>query len=101
VPTRHALVPSEQGLDLLGPPPDGVEVTVWEPAADPPPQAAEAGFWVPQYLAGTVLVDQISALPRLQVVQLLTAGAEAFVGQLPDGVLLCDARGVHGSSTSE
>lgn len=101
MPTRHALVPSEQGLDLLGPPPAGVEVTVWDPAADPPPQAAEAGFWVPQYLSGTVLDDQISALPRLQVVQLLTAGAEAFVDRLPAGVLLCDARGVHGSSTSE
>ena len=101
MPTRHALVPSEQGLDLLGPPPDGVEVTVWEPAAEPPPQAAEAGFWVPQYLSGAVLPEQLAALPRLEVVQLLTAGAEAFVGRLPDGVLLCDARGVHGSSASE
>lgn len=101
MPTRHALVPSEQGLELLGPPPDGVEVTVWEPAGDPPPQAADAGFWVPQYLSGAVLDGQIAALPRLRVVQLLTAGAEAFVGRLPEGVLLCDARGVHGSSTSE
>ena len=101
MPTRHALVPSEEGLELLGPPPDGVEVTVWEPADDPPPQAAEAGFWVPQYLAGAVLTEQLDALPALQVIQLLTAGAEAFVGRLPDGVLLCDARGVHGSSTSE
>jgi phosphoglycerate dehydrogenase-like enzyme len=101
VPTRHALVPSEQGLDLLGPPPDGVEVTVWDPSRPPPPQAAEAGFWVPQYLSGTVLADQVAALPRLEVVQLLTAGAEAFVGRLPEHVLLCDARGVHGSSTSE
>jgi phosphoglycerate dehydrogenase-like enzyme len=101
VPTRHALVPSQQALDLLGPPPDGVEVTVWEPGADPPPQAAQAGFWVPQYLAGPVPDEQLQALPRLEVVQLLTAGAEAFVGRLPDTVLLCDARGVHGSSTSE
>ena len=101
MPTRHALVPSEDGLALLGPPPDGVEVTVWGPGEDPPPQAAQAGFWVPQYLAATALAEQIDALPRLQVVQLLTAGAEAFTGRLPDGVVLCDARGVHGSSTSE
>ena len=101
VPTRHALVPSEQGRDLLGPPPDGVEVTVWEPTAPPPPQAAEAGFWVPQYLSGDRLVEQVAALPRLRVIQLLTAGAEAFLDAVPEGVLLCDARGVHGSSTSE
>jgi len=99
--TRVAVVPSEQGRALLGPPPDGVTVAVWEPTGAPPPEAAAAGFWVPQYLSGTVLSDQLAALPRLQVVQLLTAGAEAFVGRLPAGVLLCDARGVHGSSTSE
>ena len=101
MPTRHALVPTPDGLELLGPPPEGVEVTVWGADADPPPQAAEAGFWVPQYLAATGLDEQLAALPRLRVVQLLTAGAEAFTGRLPDGVLLCDARGVHGSSTSE
>jgi len=101
VSTRHALVPSEQGLELLGTPPEGVRVTIWEPDGAPPPEAAEAGFWVPQYLTPTVLTDQLAALPKLEVVQLLTAGAEAFVGRLPDGVLLCDARGVHGSSTSE
>jgi phosphoglycerate dehydrogenase-like enzyme len=99
--TRHALVPSEQGLELLDPPPDGVEVGVWLPGEDPPPQAAEAGFWVPRHLAGAVLAEQLDALPKLQVVQLLTAGAESFAGRLPAGVLLCDARGVHGSSTSE
>jgi phosphoglycerate dehydrogenase-like enzyme len=101
VPTRHALVPTEQGLELLGPPPAGVEVTVWDPAADPPPQAAGAGFWIPQYLSKDRLDEQLAALPRLEVVQLLTAGADAFVGRLPAGVTLCDARGVHGSSTSE
>ncbi|HYT09729.1 MAG TPA: 2-hydroxyacid dehydrogenase [Mycobacteriales bacterium] len=101
MPTRHALVPSEQGRDLLGPPPDGVHVSVWEPSAPPPPEAAEAGFWVPQYLSAPALGEQLPALPRLEVVQLLTAGADAFVGGLPDGVLLCDARGVHGSPTSE
>lgn len=101
MPTRHALVPSDQGRDLLGQPPAGVEVSVWEPTADPPPQAAEAGFWVPQYLSGSALARQIEALPKLEAVQLLTAGAEAFVELLPAGVLLCDARGVHGSSTSE
>jgi phosphoglycerate dehydrogenase-like enzyme len=44
------------------------------------------------------LVDRI---PSLRVVQLMTAGAEVWIGPLPDGVALCDARGVHGPSTSE
>ncbi|HEX6756053.1 MAG TPA: hypothetical protein VF109_08925, partial [Mycobacteriales bacterium] len=83
----HVLVPAEQGVELLGPPPAGVEVSVWDPADDPPPQAAEAGFWVPQYLTKDRLDEQVAALPRLEVVQLLTAGADAFVGRIPYGDL--------------
>ena len=33
--------------------------------------------------------------------QLLSAGAERFVGRLPEGVLLCNARGAHTPSTAE
>jgi phosphoglycerate dehydrogenase-like enzyme len=32
---------------------------------------------------------------------LLSAGADAWVGRVPAGVLLCDGRGVHSASTSE
>ncbi len=101
MPTRVALLPTEQGRQLLGPPPGGVTVAIWPPTDPAPPEAAEAGFWVPQYLSQDGLEEQIAALPKLEVVQLTTAGADAFVGRLPEGVLLCDARGVHGGSTSE
>ena len=101
MPTRVAILPSEQGRRLLGPPPDGVTVAIWRPTDPPPPEAAEAGFWVPQYLGRDGLKDQLAALPKLEVVQLTTAGADTFVGLVPDGVTLCDARGVHGGSTSE
>ena len=33
--------------------------------------------------------------------QLLTAGAEAWIGRLPDGVALSDCRGAHGGATAE
>jgi phosphoglycerate dehydrogenase-like enzyme len=101
VPSRVALLPTEQGRQLLGPPPDGVTVALWAPADDPPPEAAEAGFWVPQYLGRDGIDRQIAALPKLEVVQLTTAGADSFFGLVPPGVTLCDARGVHGGSTSE
>jgi len=97
----YALVPSDEGRDLIGPPPDGVEVVVWHQGDPPPAKAAAAGFWIPRILSGDRLEEQLAALPRLEVVQLLSAGADAFVGRLPAGVTLCDARGVHGSSTSE
>jgi len=101
VPSRVAILPSEQGRKLIGPPPDGVTVVLWRPTDPPPADAAEAGFWVPEYLGKDGLVEQLAALPKLEVVQLTTAGADAFVGLVPDGVTLCDARGVHGGSTAE
>jgi phosphoglycerate dehydrogenase-like enzyme len=43
----------------------------------------------------------LEALPRLRLVQLLSAGAEKFLGRLPEGVLLCNARGAHTPATAE
>ena len=52
---------------------------------------------------GAVIPDNgfLEGLPRLRLVQLLSAGAEQFVGRLPEGVLLCNARGAHTPSTAE
>ena len=41
------------------------------------------------------------AVPELRLVQLLTAGAETWIGRLPDGVALSDCRGAHGGATAE
>jgi phosphoglycerate dehydrogenase-like enzyme len=40
-------------------------------------------------------------MPRLHVVQTLTAGYEHVLPHLPPGVRLCNARGVHDASTAE
>ena len=87
-------IPHEAGLPLLGPLPDGVSVSV-----DTAPVDAE--FWVPPFLAPPDVVDLAAAMPDLRVVQLMSAGADRWAGRLRDGVALCDARGVHDSSTSE
>jgi phosphoglycerate dehydrogenase-like enzyme len=46
-------------------------------------------------------LELVSRLPALRVVQTLSAGVDAFVGRLPHGITLCDARGVHDLSTAE
>jgi phosphoglycerate dehydrogenase-like enzyme len=43
----------------------------------------------------------IPRLPHLRLVQLLSAGAERWLGKVPDGVLLSTCRGAHGGSTAE
>jgi len=40
-------------------------------------------------------------LSQVETVTTVGTGVEDVVGKVPDGVQLCDARGVHGSSTSE
>jgi phosphoglycerate dehydrogenase-like enzyme len=40
-------------------------------------------------------------MPRLRVVQTLTAGVEHIRRVVPEGVLLCNGRGIHNASTAE
>ncbi|MFF5226526.1 2-hydroxyacid dehydrogenase [Dactylosporangium sp. NPDC000521] len=87
-------IPHEEGLALLGPLPPPVSVTV-SVAPD------DVDFWVPPFLASPDVVELAASLPRLAVVQLMSAGADRWAGRLRPGVQLCDARGVHDSSTSE
>lgn len=94
-------IPDEQGKALLGPIPS--EVTV-EALAGPELLAADPSgvrFWVPPFPPDGGIVSLAAKMPDLAVVQLLSAGADAWVGFLPEDVLLCDARGVHDASTSE
>lgn len=92
----------DAGLRLLGDIPDGVTVEVYRSPQDPPPSdPATVAFWVPPFLATGDSVALAEDMTGLRVVQLLSAGADAWYGQLRPDVLLCDARGVHDSSTSE
>ncbi|MGI5144970.1 2-hydroxyacid dehydrogenase [Plantactinospora sp. CA-294935] len=94
-------IPHPEGLELLGQIPDGVTVEI-APAPDRlPSDPAGVRFWVPPFLAQAAAVPIVAKLPDLRVVQLLSAGADIWAGRLPGHVTLCDARGVHDSSTAE
>src|SRR3954447_5724741 len=74
-----------------------------DPADGPPSgDAARAQIWVPRSGGATVPDNGfLEGLRHLRLVQLLSAGAENFVGRLPEGVLLCNARGAHTPATAE
>ena len=58
------------------------------------------GFFVPAYIEHPN-AGWMARMPRLEVVQLPTVGFDAVVPQLPTGVTLCNAAGVHEQSTAE
>ncbi len=94
-------LPDPNAVELLGAVPDGVEVVVWDGTGRRPDRLAETVFWVPQVEDSENLEMKFAAMPDLRVVQLTSAGVEDIVGHVPDGVTLCDAGGVHGSSVAE
>ena len=66
-----------------------------------PPSAAEVEFYVPPFFPAPQAVAAMAGMPRLKVVQTLTAGFDKVRPQVPDGAVLCNARGVHDASTAE
>jgi phosphoglycerate dehydrogenase-like enzyme len=99
----HVLVPSRAIATAVEAVSPRVRAHRVDPADGAPTgDAARAQVWVPR-AGGAVIPDNgfLEGLPRLQLVQLLSAGAERFVGRLPEGVLLCNARGAHTPSTAE
>ncbi|MGK5738774.1 2-hydroxyacid dehydrogenase [Micromonospora sp. URMC 103] len=94
-------IPHEAGPALLGELPAEVTVEVVDHPDKLPSDPAGVRFWVPPFLAGSDATALLHELPDLEVVQLLSAGADAWVGRVPHGVTLCDARGVHDPSTAE
>lgn len=90
----------ETGRELLGELP-GVTVEVLDDPTRLPSDPGGVRLWVPPFLSVPGVMTVTAKLPDLEVVQLLSAGADAWVGQLPAGVTLCDARGVHDSATAE
>jgi phosphoglycerate dehydrogenase-like enzyme len=94
-------VPSEDERRLLGEVPGGGAVVIWDGDGAAPAAAAEVDFLVGNYAGRPPAAAALAALPRLRVIQLLSAGVEPWLARVPDGVVLCNGRGVHGGSTAE
>lgn len=94
------LVPHALGADILAGLP-GLEVLRYTPGEPLPAGSEKAEVLVPAFLAGQDATAIVRELPALRLVQLLSAGAEQWIGRLPDGVMLSDCRGAHGGATAE
>jgi phosphoglycerate dehydrogenase-like enzyme len=98
--TITVLVPDEHALAALAGI-EGVRTVRYEVDGELPAEAGEAEVLIPPFLAGKRAVPLLEKLPKLKLVQLLSAGAEVWLGTLPEGVKLSTCRGAHGGSTAE
>ena len=81
---------------------DGVTVELVSPdGGGLPASAAAVEFYVPPFFPNPAAVTAMAQMPRLKVVQTLTAGFDRVRPHVPAGAILCNARGVHDASTAE
>lgn len=81
--------------------PEGARLLVWDGRTDAPESIDETEFLLGAYMAGPPPASVVQAMPSLRVIQLLSAGVDDWLPLVPDGVTLCNGRGVHGGSTAE
>ena len=95
------LVPHAEGEAALADI-DGLELVRYDEQAEELPEAAQrAAVLIPGFLATSDALKLVERCPALRLVQLLSAGAEMWVGRLPEGVQLSDCQGAHGGVTAE
>ena len=82
--------------------PAGLELDFYRADGDEfPGTIDEVAFYVLPYMKGPAVLARAAEMPKLQVAQTLTAGYEEFLPLVPPGVTLCNAAGLHDTSTAD
>ncbi|AXG80479.1 2-hydroxyacid dehydrogenase [Streptomyces paludis] len=85
--------------------PEGLDYRFWDGGEDYPADPADCSFYVVPYMSRPgVAIRPLAAMTSVRVVQTLSAGVDNVapaLGALPQGVRLCNAKGVHEASTAE
>ena len=98
--TIRVLVPDEQGVQALASAP-GLLAVRYDARQKPTAEQQQATAMVTGVLHVEPEVAFMRALPQLRLLQTLNAGFDQWVGRLPPGVALSNARGAHGRATAE
>jgi phosphoglycerate dehydrogenase-like enzyme len=85
----------------LGDPPASLDYEVVPALTEVPASVADVEVFVPPYSVGPEVREVVPRMSSLRVVQTLTAGVDNIRDVVPDGVLLCNGRGIHDASTAE
>ncbi len=92
-------IPDRADRDAIGELPEGVTLNV-TPDEPPANGLLDAEFLVPGSDKPFVL-EALGRMPRLQVIQTLSAGVDWLLSAVPPGVTLCDASGTRDGAVAE
>lgn len=98
-------IPADEIDALPAPAESGLTYRFWDGGPDFPADPADCVYYVVPYMKGMeVAIRPLPAMRSVRVVQTLSAGidhVEPGLPLLPEGVRLCNAKGVHEASTAE
>jgi phosphoglycerate dehydrogenase-like enzyme len=99
---RTVTVPTEELRQAMQPLPEGIAVLVWDPAAPPEREAAEAiDAVVLPYMSAGDWAPQLQALPSLKLVHTQSTGYDGIPEMVGASVAVASATGVHAAATAE
>jgi len=94
-------LPRPDWVAAMGGLPGGMTADIWTGGEELPASAGEVEFVVLPFGMPSSRLSSLAKLPRLRVIQLMSAGAERVLGYVPPGVTLCTARGAHDPAVAE
>ncbi len=94
----HATLADQSWVDDLGPI-EGVRTSVWDLRGPAPRTPIDVV--VAPYQGAAEVIGAVGQVPSVRLVQLLTAGYDGILEQVPDRVAVANAAGVHDASTAE
>jgi len=85
----------------LGDPPESLRYEVVDPSEHVPDTVSDVEVYVTPYVFDVRASEVLAEMSSLRLVQTLTAGVEHIRSHVPEGVLLCNGRGIHDTSAAE
>jgi phosphoglycerate dehydrogenase-like enzyme len=99
--TAVVCLPDGPERDNLGELPSNVEVVLLTRESARLPDLGRVQFLVPADWARQPVLAELGAMKRLQVIQTTSAGVDWLRGRVPEGVVVCNARGVYDGPMAE
>jgi phosphoglycerate dehydrogenase-like enzyme len=93
--------PEPDGVEVMGGLPEGMRADIWTGGEPLPASAGEVSVVVPPFAEARPNLSLLARLPKLRLIQLMSAGAERALPYVPPGVMLCNARGAHDPAVAE